>query len=116
MISHDVPTDLPLTRLNSMANSRTGNVGENNFIFEYNDDEIEFDKEYTTIGEVLVLDDDDVDNVAANESFVIDCFEITAGWVPWRKDIVLKNATQRILKVEVQYPGVDYLMDAHTRY
>ena len=45
-----------------MANSRTGNVGENNFIFKYNDDEIEFDKEYTTIGEVLVLDDDDVDN------------------------------------------------------
>ena len=97
-----------------MANSRTGNVGQNNFIFKYNEDEIQFDKGYKTIGEVLVLDDDDEEE--ENGSFVIECFEITANWIPWRKDIVLKNATERKLKVEVLYHGVDHPMEAQTRY
>ena len=112
-------TDFPLIRLNSLANSRTGNVGENNFIFKYNGDEIELDKGYTTIGEVLVrYDDDDEDEEdEENGTFVIECFEITSSnWFPWRKDIILKNATEKKLKVEVQYPGVDYLMDPHKRY
>ena len=100
-----------------MANSRTGNVGENNFIFKYNGDEIEFDKEYTTIGEVLVQDDDDDEvNVEENGNFVIECFEITAGWIPWKRNIILKNATEKKLKVKVKYPGVDYFVDPQTRY
>ena len=102
-----------------MANSRTGNVGENNFIFKYNGDEIQFDKGYMTIDEVLVRDDDEDENendVDENGCFVIECFEITASsWFPWRKDIILKNATEKKLKVEVQYPGVDYFMDPHKR-
>ena len=100
-----------------MANSRTGNVGENNFVFKYNGDQIEFDKGYTKLSEVLVQDDDDDElNIEGNGNFVIECFEITAGWIPsWRKDIILKNATEKKLKVEVQYLGVDYLMDPKKR-
>ena len=94
-----------------MANSRTGNIGENNFIFKYNGDQIEFDKEYITIGDVLVRDEDDEEDEddVENGSFVIECFEITASnFLPWIKKIVLKNATSKKFKVEVTYPGVDF--------
>ena len=103
-----------------MANERTGNVGENNYIFKYNGDVIEFDQEYTTIGEVLVLDDDEDEDDKEDGSYVIECFEITSSrpssWFLWGKDIILKNATQKKLKVKVQYPGVDYYMDPQRRY
>ena len=98
-----------------MANSRTGNVGENNFNFIYNGDQIEFDKEYKTIGDVLVRRDDDDDDEDENGRFVIECFEITASVWPWRKDIVLKNATKKKFKVEVEYPAVDYCEEEHKR-
>ena len=70
-----------------------------------------------------ILDDDEDENdVEANGSFVIECFEITSGgagvgnWYPWGRDIILKNATKKKLKVEVQYPGVDYNMDESKMY
>ena len=93
-----------------MANSRTGNIGEDNFIFKYNGDQIEFDKEYITIGDVLLRDENDEEDEddVENGCFVIECFEITAGYFPWRKNIILKNATTKKFKVEVTYPGVDY--------
>ena len=80
---------------------------------------IEFDQEYTTIGEVLVLDDDEDEDDKEDGSYVIECSEITSSrpslWFLWGKDIILKNATQMKLKVEVQYPGVDYYMDPQRR-
>ena len=99
-----------------MANERTGNVGENNYIFKYNGDEIEFDKEYTTIGEVLIRDDDEDEDDKEDGTYVIECFEISVcNWFQWRTDIILKNATKKRLKAKVKYLGVDYFMEPHKK-
>ena len=104
--------------LKTLVNKRTENVGKNNFIFKYNGDEIELDKGYKTIGEVLLSDDDDDeddDEERESGSFIIECFQITANLFRSR-EIFLKNATGMKLKVEVQYPGVDYNIEPQTRF
>ena len=102
-VKSDLPANLPLKALNTLANTHTGNSGDNNFIFQYLDEEIiiEDDTKDNQLVETLANDED------CNGRYVIDCYESKAIFI-FGKDIVIKNATKRKLKAEVTYATKDF--------
>ena len=86
--------------LHSLANSGTDTIGDHNFVFKYNDDKININE--TNQDKRLV---DELDENA--REFVIECYEIKASAI-WDKEIIVKNATKRNLKIEVSYPTQDF--------
>ena len=108
MVQPNISSEVQLGFLNSLANTRTQNVGDGNYIFHFNHDEIKIDDE--TKGEKLV-------EVLSNDEgdlgrYFIECWEIKAFAFPgWRNDIILKNATKRTLAIDVTYKAKDFVKE-----
>ena len=96
MVISDLPVDSPLEALDSLANSHAENLGENNFVFKFRGDEFKIEESNKDERLVDVLDGD-------SREFEIECQEIKASG-NHKKEIILKNATNRNLKIEAGYP------------
>ena len=107
--------EMPLLRLTSMANGKTGHAGDNNFIFKYKGDTIDFEDECLKMKDVFGCDEDGEED-DEDESKIVKCYEIDASLLSPRKEIILKNATRQKLKVEVKYHGVDFDKEEDKKY
>ena len=106
VVQSNISSEVSLGFLNSLANSRTQNVGDGNYIFHFNDDEIKIDDETKEKKLVEVLPNDEGDL----GKYFIECREIKAFAFPgWKNDIILKNATERTLKIDVKYKARDFM-------
>ena len=103
----NLSNNVPLGILNSLANDRTTNVGDGNYDFKFNGDFFRVDEENKDKKLVKVLANEDSDSGI----YELECYEISAGILFGTKEIILKNASQSLLKIEVKYPTVDYAKD-----
>ena len=102
-IKSDLPANFLLKLLNILANTHTGNCGDNNFIYKYLDEEITIDDKTQDYKLVEVLANDEENN----GKYEIECYEVKANLF-WGNEIVVKNSTKLKLKVEVSYRTRDF--------
>ena len=110
MVQSNLSSEVPLGFLNSLANDRTQNVGDGNYIFRFNDDDIEIDDETKEKKLIEVLGND----VEILGKYSIECREIKA-YSGWSNNIILKNATKRLLQIDVSYKTKDFMEEKNTK-